>query len=328
MPDTLSNERLRAIIETQTEIAAADLDLEVVMDLIVRRAQGLTKADAGVMEIVDDDEMVYAVVTGRAAPFLGVRLKAGGSLSGLCVSAGELLYSPDTASDGRVDAEAVRRVGAGSMVCVPLRHDDEVVGVLKVYAEEANSFAHEDLVTLRMVGAGAAAHMAHAREFAESAEQSRIDPLTGLHNRRAYDERLQVEAARARRHERPLSLCLLDLDGFKEVNDEFGHPAGDAVLKEVARALSTFRTSDDCFRIGGDEFAVLMPDTTAEDAAVGAKRVQKLIESATTAPSPVSATAGLACTFGDALMLHERADRDLIEAKSRTRAGRRGHTRR
>jgi diguanylate cyclase (GGDEF)-like protein len=321
LPLSLSSERLRAIIETQTEIAAADLDLEIITDLIVRRGQRLTAADAGVMEIVDGDEMIYAVVSGSAAPFLGVRLKAGSSLSGLCVASDEVLYSADTAADDRVDSEAVRRVGAASMACVPLRHGAEVVGVLKVYAGEPGAFAHEDLVTLRILGVSAAAHMAHAQELAESAEQSRIDPLTGLHNRRAYDERLQVEAARARRRGHPLSLCLLDLDGFKRVNDEFGHPAGDAVLKEVAGVLSAFRSTDDCFRVGGDEFAVLMPETTSEDAATGAARVQKLIAEAGLGPSPVSATAGIACTFGDGLILHENADRALIEEKARKRAG-------
>jgi endonuclease YncB( thermonuclease family) len=80
-----SGNRLRAIIQTQTEIAASDLELDAVMELIARRAQDLTRGSGGVIEIADGDEMVYRVTTGEATPFLGVRLKMDASLSGLCV---------------------------------------------------------------------------------------------------------------------------------------------------------------------------------------------------------------------------------------------------
>ncbi len=119
-----SGEHLRAIIQTQTEIAASDLDLDAVMQLIASRGQELTGANAGVIEIADGDEMVYRVTTGEATPFLGVRLKMASSLSGLCVAEGRVLRSDDTSGDPRVDAEACRRANARSMLCVPLVHQE------------------------------------------------------------------------------------------------------------------------------------------------------------------------------------------------------------
>jgi diguanylate cyclase (GGDEF)-like protein len=91
---------------------------------------------------------------------------------------------------------------------------------------------------------------------------ARVDAVTGLANRRAFDEALTVEIARAERDGDPLSVALVDLDGLKRINDRFGHLVGDRTLTEVARALeSSIRSNDRCFRWGGDEFAVLLPGT-------------------------------------------------------------------
>jgi diguanylate cyclase (GGDEF)-like protein len=88
------------------------------------------------------------------------------------------------------------------------------------------------------------------------------DQVTGLGNNRHFHERLQAELARADAERFPLTLCLIDLDEFKEINDRFGHPVGDAVLAEVAGA---FRHGGEAFRIGGDEFALLLPGRELRD---------------------------------------------------------------
>ena len=99
------------------------------------------------------------------------------------------------------------------------------------------------------------------------------DPLTGLLNRRKFEEMLENEVARARRYG-PLSLLMIDLNLFKQVNDQFGHPAGDEVLKKAAELLrSCCRETDACARIGGDEFAVILPHTSAAAAAVVRDRI-------------------------------------------------------
>lgn len=102
------------------------------------------------------------------------------------------------------------------------------------------------------------------------------DGLTGLHNHRAFQDRIRREAARAAREDRPVSLALLDLDGFKAHNDRHGHPEGDQVLKEVATRLQrSVRSYDAVCRTGGDEFAVVLPDTDITDACVRAERIRE-----------------------------------------------------
>jgi diguanylate cyclase (GGDEF)-like protein len=317
----MSSERtaaqLRAIIQTQTEIAASDLDPEAIMQLIAERAQELTRASAGLIELLEGDEMVYAVATGEGTPFLGMRLKAGASLSGLCVREGKVLHSEDTSSDPRVDAAACRRVNAASMLCVPLTHRDETVGVLKVYSPEARHFDAGDVETLEMLSDLIAAHLSHANLYEAESRESRRDALTGLLNRRAFEERLPVELARAARLG-PVSLCLLDLDGFKGVNDRLGHPAGDEVLRQVARILEGSRVADDCFRIGGDEFAILMPGTSNDEAHVAATRLAEEVRAAALGQGTISTSFGIGTTVDrDAEVLRAKADVELLEAKDR-----------
>ena len=101
------------------------------------------------------------------------------------------------------------------------------------------------------------------------------DPLTGLYNRRLFGESFEKELNRARRYTQPLSLVILDLHRFKEVNDKHGHPRGDEVLRATATTLKkALRTSDSAFRIGGDEFALLLPQTDSQQALALSRRVE------------------------------------------------------
>ena len=315
------SKRLRAIIQTQTEIAASDLELDAVMELIARRAQDLTQASGGVIEIADGDEMVYRVTVGEATPFLGVRLKKNASLSGRCVIEEKVLRSDDTSVDPRVDPEACRRVNARSMLCVPLIHQEETVGVLKVYAPRIDNFDDGDVETLELLTELIAAHMSHAGLYAAEVHGGRHDALTGLLNRRAYEERLPVEIARANRYAWPLSLCLLDLDGFKQLNDTLGHPAGDRALQQVAALIDESRLTDDSFRIGGDEFALLMPKTCREDAEIAAARLSEQIRHIGMAAGDFGASFGVAEGAGP-VALHASAGEQLLAAKERLYEGR------
>ncbi len=316
-------DRLRAIIKTQSEITAADLDSGELMRLVVERAQELTGARAGVIEVPDEDEMVYTVTTGDATPYLGIRLDRDSSLSGLALDLDQVLHCNDTEVDPRIDRAASRRVNARSMIAVPLRHGDDAFGVLKVYSSAAGAFGPEEVETLQLLTQSISAQMAHASLFEIKEMESRTDALTGLLNRRAFEERLSVEAARSTRYQHPLALAIFDLDGFKAVNDEFGHPAGDAVLRGVAEAINSSRLTDDAFRIGGDEFALLMPETWLEGAKVAATRVVTAIEDAQLGEVSVTACFGVASlSSGDGLALHDAADRALLRAKREPAPGR------
>ena len=177
------------------------------------------------------------------------------------------MRSDDATTDPRTNTEICVRVGAVSMICLPLATTTgDTVGVLKVYAPTAGAFDTADEETLGLLSGVIAAHLSNARDFAAARDESRRDALTGLGNRRAYDEALTREAARAARYGSLLSLVLFDVDGFKAVNDLYGTPRGDAVLAEVGRLLGSARTSDQAFRVGGDEFALVLAETGLGDA--------------------------------------------------------------
>jgi len=314
---------LRAIIRTQTEITATELDLNAIMELIAETAQGLTRASAGVIELAEEDEMVYAVTTGEAAPYLGTSSTMTSSLSGLCVSEGRVLRSDDTANDSRVDADACRRVNAGSMICVPLVNRGETIGVLKVYAPEAFHFDDGDVETLELLSELIAAHLSNASVSAIASHDNRHDSLTALPNRRAFEERLAVEVARSSRYQHPFSLCLLDLNGFKRVNERLGHAAGDQVLRSIARILDESRVTDDSFRIGGDEFAIVMPETTRKEAGIAAERIAERVRDAQLGGGGIDISFGVAgITDADPATLLTTAASEWLAAKDRYRRSR------
>jgi diguanylate cyclase (GGDEF)-like protein len=127
---------------------------------------------------------------------------------------------------------------------------------------------------------------------------ARLDGLTGINNHRFFLELLQSELDRARRHQYPLTLAYLDLDGFKGINDQWGHSAGDQLLKAVAQTLKTsVRSHDVIGRLGGDEFAILLPQTNLDQAKIILTRIQHLLQTLNkTAPWPVGFSIG-AVTF-------------------------------
>jgi diguanylate cyclase (GGDEF)-like protein/PAS domain S-box-containing protein len=150
------------------------------------------------------------------------------------------------------------------------------------------------------------------------------DHLTGIANRRAFFEAAELEIERARRTPRPLSLLLFDADNFKRVNDSHGHPAGDAVLRNLADTLSaTFRQVDVVARVGGEEFAVLLPSTGVNGALTVAERLRKAVESqrvvADGVPISYTVSAGIATLEADVAgldALMKRADQALYAAKA------------
>ena len=146
-----------------------------------------------------------------------------------------------------------------------------------------------------------------------------MDGLTGLKNRRAFEDRLVEEVARTRRHGHPLSLVLLDIDHFKSYNDTFGHPKGDEVLRNVGRLLShTMRDTDFAARYGGEEFAIILPNTDTEGSQQVAERLRQVIEGATWDDRAITASVGVASfsrAIGTAELLLEHADKALYRSK-------------
>ena len=153
----------------------------------------------------------------------------------------------------------------GAIVGMPLKIGDEVVGVISIAWSHPRNFKDSELRFLRLLGDQAALAIEKARLYELISLQAHTDSLTGLPNRRLFDQRVEEEIRRASRYEHPFSLVMLDLDGFKRVNDRYGHPAGDLVLKQVGVLLQrSIRDTDFASRYGGDEFALIFPESGIE----------------------------------------------------------------
>jgi diguanylate cyclase (GGDEF)-like protein len=151
------------------------------------------------------------------------------------------------------------------------------------------------VITYRLMREVRAQRVESQREEDHARRVARLDPLTGLSNRRAFDEAIGEQIAEARETGRPLSVLLADLDRFKQINDDYGHVNGDSCLRQVARAIQgCVRVTDACFRWGGDEFAVLLPTADSERADELCRRIRAEVQSSCRGPdgSPLSVSCG------------------------------------
>ena len=206
-------------------------------------------------------------------------------------------------------------------VLVPLSADpSSPTGTLAVFwRRAANELDEDDLSALEDLALTAGKAIENARQFEELHELAVRDPLTGLHNRRYFDDTLDHEVKRAHRYDRRLALIFFDLDDFKAINEDIGHLGGDSVLAEMAQRLGlVVRAADIPCRVGGDEFAVILPESSVEDAELFFRRLKLAIQG-----QPVGRVQHLQISAGmaelgrddDATSLFRRVDQALYRAK-------------
>jgi diguanylate cyclase (GGDEF)-like protein len=322
--ETSREETLRSIIALQNRIVAAGLQLEAVMATVVQEVPALLRAATGaVVELREGDRMVYRAGSGAALSAIGLALTIEGSLSGACILERRPLYSKDCTSDPRVDATACRQLGIKSMICAPLFHGEEAIGACKAFAPDIDAFTHDDIDILDALASVIGASVSHAMQFEAAVNAGRVDTLTGLGNRAAFEEDLARAIARARRTTRALSLGVLDLNGFKRLNDRHGHRAGDAALASVAAVLRTsLRASDAAYRLGGDEFAVVLPEATWPATALLVERLRENVERIRVHEESVGLSAGIVELRDDDSVetFYERADQAMYGDKTTARS--------
>jgi diguanylate cyclase (GGDEF)-like protein len=291
---TASRDQLRGQLGVLGDTLAGTHDLDRILQVILQTATAATGARSGVVLMVDQSgsELRGQVGEGPIGTPGGtevaeLRLPTGEGLLGTVAASGEPVRGR-VERDGPVLSPLEPR--CMTYVAVPIAapaagpttglepHSDRppaARGVLALYDRHGfDEFDDTDLITLRTFAGQAAVAVDNVRVHEEAQRLSLTDPLTGLSNYRYLRESLRREVERASRFGRALSVLALDLDHFKEVNDTYGHAAGDAVLAEFARRLrAEIREVDFAFRQGGEEFVVLLPETDASGAAVLAERL-------------------------------------------------------
>ncbi|WP_242394034.1 sensor domain-containing diguanylate cyclase [Anaeromyxobacter oryzisoli] len=218
---------------------------------------------------------------------------------------------------------AVGLKGLASLKIVPLKVGERSLGALVLGAIGRHAYRSDPVRQLEVVAMHAAQSLERAYLFDETERLATTDGLTGLVNHRTFQERLDAHLAQALRYGKKLSLIICDIDHFKSVNDTYGHPVGDQVLRGVARTLGKdARTTDVVARYGGEEFAIVMPETDTGGAMVIAERIRERVGQlqfeSDQGPLRVTLSLGVA-TFPDdgkkKSELVERADGCLYHAK-------------
>jgi diguanylate cyclase (GGDEF)-like protein len=270
----MQNERLLALLETSRAVAAALDPAEVLANVRRQLAEllALDEEDVAVALRAPDGRFVPPV---EAAAAWEETVEGGGPvgpavLDGLDPVAAHAVTSLAPAQNAAADI---------TKLVVPLVAERDAIGFISLRCPDPATVGHEEVELVQVVANQAAAALENARLYRAVERQAITDGLTGLYNHRYFYERLHEEFARSQRYGLPLSLLIIDVDDFKRFNDRYGHPAGDQVLAEVGRVLSSQirRGIDFPARYGGEEFAVLLPNTARDGAhVVGARLAREL----------------------------------------------------
>ena len=322
-------QRLRVRVEEQDEAIArlfeslgdlsADLRLDEVLDKITATAQVAAGGKDFALLLSDGER--FRADRDSGIPPASLRLLESWALS----ARDELARGPIVLDDLSTVPElaplpADTDVPLGSLCAVPLVFRDEMFGMLVALAHGTTVFLPHDTAALGAYAAQAAIALSNARLVERLERQAAEDPLTGLANQRAFHLACEQELSRTARDGRPISIVTLDLDHFKAINDAHGHPYGDEILRRAGRVLGgSVRPHDTVARLGGEEFALLLPDTDAEEARTVAERARAAVASIVVPGRPLTASAGVASHAGphaalERLLAH--ADRALYKAKA------------
>lgn len=259
---------------------------------IVREASSLVNAEKCSLMLPDDDRNVLRIsaVKGFNRWLMeDVQVRAGEGIAGKAYEQGAPILIEGGERFGEFAREPKPQYATASSLTVPLKIADEVLGILNVSDKRSGEpFSERDLTVLTPFALQASILLKLSSFYTLSEqmrEQSVTDFLTGLFNRRFFNIRLEDEHQRAKRYGLPLSMAIVDIDDFKLFNDTEGHLAGDEMLKEIASIMSGMvRANDILVRFGGEEFAIIMPQTTRTEAFHVSERIRESIKHVTHRP--------------------------------------------
>jgi diguanylate cyclase (GGDEF)-like protein len=324
------NRRLRDLLEA-ARLVLSTFELNTALDAILKSAQELTRCSAASIALYDPEAKElnlfaqrgldeHQIAKHRWAP------QAGG-LSDRVLRERRLMVVSQRTNRSFLRDPARVNERIKTMVCVPLVFDGRPLGILYVSDFAPRDYSQTEQRALSILASFAATAIDRVKLHRLTQELARTDGLTGLFNHRFFQDQLAHEAARAERYRRPLSLVMLDVDNFKQINDRYGHPAGDAVLRHSGVLLRALvRECDVPARYGGEEFAILLPETAPDHALLVAERIQRSFAKAKPEQfglprrRHVGVSVGVASYPRDAkdrVELVRKADKALYTAKAR-----------
>ena len=329
MANRYSDEQLReqdaqtSLVNRLTAIITSSMSIQMIFDAFAQELREEVDIDWATIALIDGDELYFLALSSTigSAWQPKERIPLEGTAAELACRERQAVYEPDLKRHHRFWTwESHLKQGISSVVYLPLSVTGRVIGTLILASRKANAYSRSEIRLLERVALQIAAPIENAQLYARAEQKSRIDELTGLFNRRHFEERLKEEIARHSRYGDPFSIFMLDLDNFKTYNDVYGHPAGDNLLSLLGGIIkSSVRDADQAFRYGGDEFVFILPQTARDDAYVVAERVRGQIADEMEKKSiTVTCSIGLASYPADGVIAGELvngADTALYYAK-------------
>ena len=324
-----------AILTDIVKTANSILEPRKVIELIMAKIQQLIPSEAWSMLMVDEEkqELSFELALGaKGKDVSSFRVKIGEGVAGWVAQTGKPAIVNDTGRDPRFAPkfDSKTQFRTRSILCAPLISRGRTIGVVEIINKLGGRFTQSDLDVLLTLVEPCAIAIENAILFQRTEQLTITDDLTKLFNSRYLNLYIGREIKRCKRHGIPLSVIFLDLDGFKTINDQYGHLAGSGTLAEVGAILAeAVRESDILARYGGDEFVVVLPETPPSGALVIAERLRKAIEDhcflqPQGLSARISASFGIASYPDHALTpegLIQKADQAMYRVKERDKNG-------
>ncbi|MFC1907038.1 diguanylate cyclase [Chloroflexota bacterium] len=312
-----------SIINRSSTIITSSLDIQTIYDSFIQELKKVVEVSWAAIVLIDDGKAHFLALSSEiGSPWqVGERIPIKGTATEWMVAHRKAIVEADLSQASRFATGKYHlKQGVRSVVYVPLIAKGEVIGSLIVASRHPDAYSQRQVKLLEQLSSQIAMPIENSRLYAKSEQLARVDELTGLLNRRSLDEQIRSEIGRHSRYGGIFSIIILDLDFFKAFNDNYGHLAGDKLLKQISGIMeNTIRSTDRAFRYGGDEFAVLLPQTAIEAAYTVAERIrQQVISKAKAGHIAVTISLGLAAWPADGIRTDQimaTADTALYLAK-------------